>query len=348
MAKKSKPTISNSSSPSSHPPSSPGSHAPPDVPPLSKLQGFEMVTIDRRQIKNAPYNPRTISPAQRRKLTASLKRFKLVEPLVWNARTGNLVGGHQRLSVIDGIEGTDEYSLTVARINVDDSTEKALNIALNNPEAQGQYDLDLLADTISSIYETSPTLIQDAGFDVSNLSLMFGDSFLTGNAAKQAESDAPLVEQLNDMYEAGAAAEKQRKSASGGSGKTAATSPDESSDESSDDSQPPESQTADDPNAPPDEATYGQKGWTKQDFKDRRREYSEQRSNLDESNMHLTIVFDSGEQLGEFLGQLGLNQNLVMIDAVTILPLLGIEFEEVPGDDVPVDDSPGGETSEDD
>lgn len=304
-----------------------------------------MVTIDRRKIKNAPYNPRTISPAQRRKLAASLKRFKLVEPLVWNVRTGNLVGGHQRLSVIDDIEGTDEYSLTVARINVDDATEKALNIALNNPEAQGQYDLDLLADTIASIHETSPTLIQDAGFDVSNLSMMFGDSFLTGDAAKQAESDAPLVEQLNDMYEVGAAADKQRKAAtSGGNGQPATAS--------SDASQPPASQSADDPNDSPDatdgEQTYGQKGWTKQDFKDRRREYADRRSTLDESNMHLTIVFDSGEQLGEFLGQLGLNQNLTMIDAVTILPLLGVEFEDVPGDDVPGDEVASDQTSEDD
>ena len=322
---------------------SPSASTPPDAPPVSKLQGFEMVTIDRRRIKNAPYNPRTISPAQRRKLAASLKRFKLVEPPVWNVRTGNLVGGHQRLSIIDDIEGTDEYSLTVAKINVDDATEKALNVALNNPEAQGQYDLDLLADTIASIHETSPTLVQDAGFDVSNLSMMFGDSFLTGAAAKQAEEDVPLVDQLNDMYEVGAAADKQRKSAtSGGSGQAAAASPDESQSASS---QPNESA---DPDATPDatdgEQTYGQKGWTKQDFKDRRREYAERRSTLDESNMHLTIVFDSGEQLGEFLGQIGLNQNLTMIDAVTILPLLGVEFEDVPvGDES--DGEAGGESS---
>ncbi len=340
MANKAKSNPRSKSSPAATPPSSLN---PPDAPPLSKLQGFEMVTIDRRQIKNAPYNPRTISPAQRRKLAASLKRFKLVEPLVWNARTGNLVGGHQRLSVIDDLEGTDEYSLTVARINVDDATEKALNIALNNPEAQGQYDLDLLADTIASIHETSPTLIQDAGFDVSNLSMMFGDSFLTGGAAKQAENDAPLVDQLNDMYEAGAAAEKQRKAASGGNGQAATAAAGSASPNAS---QPPAS-SPDGSQPPPDEQTYGTNGWTKQDFKDRRREYSQQRSNLDEANTHLTIVFDSGDQLGEFLGQLGLNQNLTMVDAVTILPLLGVEFDDGDGDasadassddDVPPDD----------
>ncbi len=32
-------------------------------------------------------------------LEASIDRFGLVEPLVYNTQTGNLVGGHQRLKV---------------------------------------------------------------------------------------------------------------------------------------------------------------------------------------------------------------------------------------------------------
>ena len=47
----------------------------------------------------APYNPRLklkIHEPARRKLAASLREFGLVEPLVWNERTGHVVGGHAR------------------------------------------------------------------------------------------------------------------------------------------------------------------------------------------------------------------------------------------------------------
>lgn len=322
---------------------------PPSLPPLSKIQGFVIVTIARSQITNASYNPRVISPAQRRKLTASLKKFRLVEPLVWNVRTGNLVGGHQRLTVIDALEGTDDYSLTVARIDVDEATEKALNIALNNPESQGQYDMDLLADVIRDLHAEDKALIQDAGFDASNLSMLFGDSFLTGQAAEQAAADAPLVDELNQMYEAGAEEEKKRKAASsaqknaqskgaGSPGPVSSGSPDSGSSGSTDSPDPshhPDTDPSDEnlPSGDPQSSAdgpkrYGKEGWTKEDFKARRDEYRNQRSTLDDASVHLTIVFDSSDQLGSFLSQLGLDPNLDMIDAFTILPLLGVDMDD--------------------
>ncbi len=51
-------------------------------------------TIHRSQIKEAPYNPRGMNDEERRLLSNSLKQFGLVEYLVWNKRSGNLVGGH--------------------------------------------------------------------------------------------------------------------------------------------------------------------------------------------------------------------------------------------------------------
>lgn len=348
-------STSGSASPSAVP-----DPAPPSLPPLSKIQGFVIVTIARSQITNASYNPRVISPAQRRKLTASLKKFRLVEPLVWNVRTGNLVGGHQRLSIIDALEGSPDYSLTVARIDVDDATEKALNIALNNPESQGQYDMDLLADVVREIHAEDKTLIQDAGFDSSNLSMLFGDSFLSGEAAEQAAADVLLVDELNSMYQAGADAEKKRKAA-GSSANASSVSPASTASQTSpaaqshaNASQSGPSDSSDDPTSGdaatatdaadnsnaaqsanhPDDAPkqYGKAGWTKEDFKARRDEYRNQRSTMDDANTHLTIVFDSSEQLGSFLEQLGLNQNLDMIDAFTILPLLGVEVDDGDGD----------------
>ena len=51
----------------------------------------------------APYNPRKdIQPGdpEYEKLKRSLEEFGYVEPVIWNARTGYVVGGHQRLKVL--------------------------------------------------------------------------------------------------------------------------------------------------------------------------------------------------------------------------------------------------------
>jgi DNA modification methylase len=60
----------------------------------------------------------------------------MVQPIVWNKRTGNVVGGHQRLKVL--IEkGLTEIDVVV--IDLDDNDEVALNVTLNNPTIQGEF-----------------------------------------------------------------------------------------------------------------------------------------------------------------------------------------------------------------
>ena len=51
------------------------------------------------QLNAAPYNPRIdLEPGmpEWEKLKRSIEEFGNVEPIVWNKRTGNVVGGHQR------------------------------------------------------------------------------------------------------------------------------------------------------------------------------------------------------------------------------------------------------------
>src|SRR5688572_26248431 len=105
---------------------------PLSEPSLSRYQKFEAVTISRAEIKNAPYNPRKITEHARQKLKAKIKASGLVMTLVWNRRTGNLVGGHQRISILDELEKSQNYLLTVSAIDVDDKQEKELNLFLNN------------------------------------------------------------------------------------------------------------------------------------------------------------------------------------------------------------------------
>lgn len=96
-------------------------------------------TIPLGKINPAPYNPRErLQPGDPAydDIKASVEAFGLVEPLVWNERSGNLVGGHQRLNVL--IEsGATEVPCSV--VDLDDDHEKALNIRLNKSGGRWDY-----------------------------------------------------------------------------------------------------------------------------------------------------------------------------------------------------------------
>jgi hypothetical protein len=73
-----------------------------------------------------------------------MKRVGLVQPIVWNQRTGHVVAGHQRLEQLDSLEGRKDYNLDVAVIDVPEKTEKEINVFLNNELAQGTWDISKL------------------------------------------------------------------------------------------------------------------------------------------------------------------------------------------------------------
>lgn len=113
---------------------------------LHFLQEYEVRTIHRSQIQEATYNPRTITDEHYKDLKRSMKKIKLREPLIWNETSGNLVGGHQRLKVLDEEwqrkHKNLDYMLTVVVVILDKKQEIELNIALNNPRLMGDYSID--------------------------------------------------------------------------------------------------------------------------------------------------------------------------------------------------------------
>lgn len=127
------------------------------------LKSAPVQQIHRSKLANAPYNPRKIDSAARRKLRDGLKRFGLVQPPVWNETTGNLVGGHQRLEAADTINGTDDYEIEVSVVKLTEKKERELNVLLNNPSAQGYYDVPALMDMIRD--DTIPLDIESMGFE---------------------------------------------------------------------------------------------------------------------------------------------------------------------------------------
>jgi hypothetical protein len=110
---------------------------------------LKIETIPIKVINPAKYNPRKdLQPGdpEYEKLKKSILTFEMVEPLVWNKRTGNLVGGHQRLKILKELGHTD---VDVSVVDLSDSKEKALNLALN--KIQGEWDLPKLKDLLQEL-----------------------------------------------------------------------------------------------------------------------------------------------------------------------------------------------------
>lgn len=143
---------------------------------ISKYQAFETDTIKRSEIKNAEYNPRIMGKAEKARLKRGIKENGLVSALTWNKRTGNLVGGHQRLEQLDALEKSNDYELTVCVIDVDERDEARINVQLNNPSMQGDWDLDKLAN----MTEEFCLGLDDLGFSKQDAAFLFdGDSRFT-------------------------------------------------------------------------------------------------------------------------------------------------------------------------
>lgn len=137
------------------------------------LERWKPATIHRREMKNAPYNPRLINEDERARLTKIISAHGIVAPTVWNRRTGNIVGGHQRTSICDDLYGTDDYEVTVSEIDVDEIREVELNLALNNAQAQGSYDQEKL----EQLFKERPAIqIESTGFTGAELFQLFGAS----------------------------------------------------------------------------------------------------------------------------------------------------------------------------
>jgi len=75
--------------------------------------------IPASQIKAAKYNPRKdLKPGDPEydKLRRSIEEFGYVEPVIWNKRTGNIVGGHQRYKVLIAL-GVKEIDCVVVDLD---------------------------------------------------------------------------------------------------------------------------------------------------------------------------------------------------------------------------------------
>lgn len=162
------------------------------APARTQYQKSEHRRVHRSLLKSAPYNPRVLSHDARKRLKKNLQTRGLMGGIVWNEQTGNLVSGHQRLSVLDSLEGKQDYHLDVEVVNLNPKAEKEQNLFLNNHNAQGDWDMDRLGEVLHMDIS-----VEDAGFDLADVYRIFGDSAL------EAQSDRleTLSEQMKKAKE---------------------------------------------------------------------------------------------------------------------------------------------------
>lgn len=136
----------------------------------------EQIVVRRSEIHAAAYNPRKITPEAAKLLKENLKRVGLLGGVIWNRTTGNLVSGHQRVAQMDAINRYDpenpdtDYEFKVEVVEMDEKTEKEQNLFLNNRNAQGEFDDDMLRQMFDGIDYSL------AGFDDFDLQMLgFGD-----------------------------------------------------------------------------------------------------------------------------------------------------------------------------
>lgn len=109
---------------------------------MKELGSCEVKKMKLVDLKMADYNPREMSDEAYDGLGKSIDRFGLLVPIVWNKRTGNIVGGHQRYRYLveAGVLETD-----VVVVDLDGNEEIALNITLNNPNLRGKFTNDVVS-----------------------------------------------------------------------------------------------------------------------------------------------------------------------------------------------------------
>lgn len=125
---------------------------------------YELREIPIDVIKPADYNPRVAllpGDPDYEKLKKSVETLGVIDPLVYNEKTGTLIGGHQRLSVLHAL-GYETVPCFIVSLSPDQ--EKQANVALN--KITGRWDEEKLRDVLASIPED---MISAAGFDPKEL-----------------------------------------------------------------------------------------------------------------------------------------------------------------------------------
>ena len=160
--------------------------------------------IETKNVKDllpAEYIPRkNLKPGDKEyeKLKRSIEQFGYVEPVIWNETTGRVVGGHQRLKVLQDM-GLTEVDCVI--VQMDEEKEKTLNVALN--KISGEWDNDKLALLIADLQGTDFD-VSLTGFEPEELEDLFREDTKSGvkddDFDVEAELQKPTFSKAGDLW----------------------------------------------------------------------------------------------------------------------------------------------------
>ncbi len=153
---------------------------------------MQIEKIPITQINRAKYNPRvalTPGDPEYQKLKKVLDKFKLVIPLVWNKRTGNLVSGHQRLTIL---EANGDEDVDVSIVDLSERDEKVMNLALN--KQGGRWDDDRLGSLLKELTSIDGFDLDLTGFGLDEFNqLTKWNTPVTGLTDEEAIPEPPKI-----------------------------------------------------------------------------------------------------------------------------------------------------------
>lgn len=163
---------------------------------------MEIKTMSLEDLKTADYHPRKkLQPDDGgyQRLRKSIMEFGYVDPIVWNRRTGNIVGGVQRIDVMR------DLGFVAAEVSVVDlpiEKEKVLNVALDNPASE--WDMPLLKALIIEL-ETYDIDIELTGFSKAEIEKLLGRDVVEDDFDVDAEVERikEPVSRRGDIYQLG-------------------------------------------------------------------------------------------------------------------------------------------------
>jgi len=107
--------------------------------------------VDPGSLRSARYNPRQISDRALKRLARLLDEHGFVDPVIARGEDGLVIAGHQRIKANELRRRPDKLIPCIFLEGLSDSRAKLLNIALNNPGAQGEYDEIKLAELLGEL-----------------------------------------------------------------------------------------------------------------------------------------------------------------------------------------------------
>lgn len=153
-----------------------------------------------KHLKPAPYNPRQINERELTALGRSMETFGDLGGLVYNRRTGRLIGGHQRLkhlgelpitvtelpqptsagTVAEGfVELPSGERWAYREVDVDEPTELAMNLAAN--KHGGSWDIPKLAEILAELEGEGFEDVELTGFSEEEVMLLLSGDGLQGS-----------------------------------------------------------------------------------------------------------------------------------------------------------------------